>query len=124
MPPDGALAIGWDDFSHSQGAGSGGPDVVLHYAPLHARSATGPQQVTQGWTGTTGASWPANWTVLQTPSAQVTINGNAGRILGSAAASAFGFPSDHTALDVDMVTKVTWNLNQATGGLVARSADV
>jgi len=123
LPPSGALAIAWEDYSHSQGVAAGDPDAVLHYAPLRERSATGPQQVTQDWTGATGASWPANWTVVQNPTVQVTINGNAGRVLVSGNGSAVGFPSDHTALDVDMVTKVTWNLNQATGALIARLAD-
>gem|GEM_PF-6839748 len=123
LPPSGALAIGWDDYSHSRGALAGDPDVVVHYAPLRERSAAALQQVTQDWTGATGANWPANWTVEQNSGAQATINGNAGRILVSAGAWANGFPNDHTALDVDMVTKVTWNLNQATGALIARRAD-
>jgi hypothetical protein len=124
LPPAGGLAIGWDDYAHTQGPNAGDPDVVVHYAPLRARPTTSPRLETQEWTATTGAAWPTNWSVLATTSAQVTINANGGRILASgAAASAVGYPSNHTALDVDMVTKVTWNLNQATGGLVARLAD-
>jgi hypothetical protein len=33
LPPAGALAIAWDDYSHSQGADAGDPDVVVRYAP-------------------------------------------------------------------------------------------
>jgi hypothetical protein len=39
LPRDGALAIAWDDYSRSQGATSGAPDVVVHYAPTHVRGA-------------------------------------------------------------------------------------
>ena len=40
LPPSGALAIAWDDYSHSQGVDAGNPDVVVRYAP-RGRGATG-----------------------------------------------------------------------------------
>lgn len=37
LPPSGALAIAWDDYSHSQGVDAGDPDVVVRYAPSRPR---------------------------------------------------------------------------------------
>jgi hypothetical protein len=33
LPPSGALAMAWDDYSHSQGVDAGNPDVVVRYVP-------------------------------------------------------------------------------------------
>src|SRR5262249_6100884 len=61
--PNGALAIGWDDYSHSLDQNSDGPDVVIHYAPDHAarQPASAPELVTESWTGDYAAPWPARW---------------------------------------------------------------
>jgi hypothetical protein len=46
LPPSGALAIAWDDYSHSQGAGAGSPDVVVRYSPSKPAGSTPPFKCT------------------------------------------------------------------------------
>jgi hypothetical protein len=46
LPPSGALAIAWDDYSHSQGAGAGSPDIVVRYSPSRPAGSTPPFKCT------------------------------------------------------------------------------
>jgi cysteine-rich repeat protein len=39
LPPSGALAVAWDDYSRSLGANAGAPDVVVQYVPMQAEGA-------------------------------------------------------------------------------------
>jgi hypothetical protein len=82
LPPFGALAIAWDDYSQSQGPAAGEPDVVVHYAPLHARRPEAPKLLIEKWSGPNGNPWPINWTSILTPhnGNPLTIQSNEGRV--------------------------------------------
>jgi hypothetical protein len=126
LPPSGAVAIAWDDYSHSQGSDAGDPDVAVHYAPLHSR-ASSPTVVTESWTGADGAPWPAQWTVVPTAftTTPVAIQANEGRVIWpTGSGSAVCYINNHTALDVDMLTKVRFNINGSGAGFIARYVDV
>jgi hypothetical protein len=121
LPPSGAVAIAWDDYAQSQGVGQ--PDVALHYAPLHSRPADGALKLVERWSGTTGAAWPAQWThVITTYTTNpVTIASNQGQVAWpTGGGTAISYVNSHTALDVDMVTKLRFNLNSNRAGFVAR----
>jgi hypothetical protein len=125
LPPHDALAIAWDDYSHSQGANAGDPDVVVHYGPIHPRSTAMPSVVTEDFTGTSGGAWPAQWhSVSAAATPPVTLQANEGRVAwASGAGTVINYIADHNALDVEMFTKVRFNLNGATAGFVARMID-
>jgi hypothetical protein len=88
LPPSGALAIAWDDYSHSQGVDAGNPDVVIRYAPTRAsgppiHSCT-PVTVTSDapaylrvYTGVPGATvvWTADATCTIAPQYQFWFHG-------------------------------------------------
>jgi hypothetical protein len=128
LPPSNALAVAWDDYSHSQGIDAGDPDVVVHYAPLHARDSARSRSFSEHWTGLNGAAWSPHWTTELSPAGILTVDvqNNQGRIVTSATTGATGlaYVNDHTALNVDMVSKVRVNLTGADAVLVARRADV
>jgi hypothetical protein len=123
LPPSGALAMAWDDYGHTQGADAGDPAVVVHYAPLHERAGAGLRLFEESWTGTTGASWPSRWTTRTTGAGtpQLTIQNNQARVnaLGGGVVG-YGWVNEHTARDVDLLTKVRFAINGANGALVAR----
>jgi hypothetical protein len=86
LPPSGALAIAWDDYSHSQGVDAGDPDVVVRYAPSRPPGvpshACTPVTVTADapvysnvYTGVPGVNvtWTANATCTITPQYQFYI---------------------------------------------------
>lgn len=125
LPPIGALAIAWDDYSHSQGAEAGDPDVVVQYAPTHLRGAADAHVFSESWRAANGSPWSSHWsTELSSPSAfTVDVQNNEGRILSSAVANGIAYVNDHTALNVEMVSKVRFNFNAASAGLIARRAD-
>lgn len=124
LPPSGALALAWDDYSHSQGSTSGDPDVVVHYAPIHQHDANAQQVVTESWTGSSGALWPAQWSHLVpsgNTSPPATIQANQGQILyAPGTGSDIAYINNHKALDVEQTTQVRINLNGGYAGFVAR----
>lgn len=122
LPPSGALAIAWDDYSHSQGPEAGDPDVVVHYAPLHARGAAEPKVLTETFTAPSFSAWPAQWRHIPT-TAPATVQANQGQVLWGTSGANVSYIVDHTALDVEMVTKVRFNLNSMRAGFVARLVD-
>jgi hypothetical protein len=125
LPPAGALAIAWDDYSRSQGVNAGDPDVVVHYAPLHARDPARGHVFSEPWTAVNGAAWSSHWSTELSPAGAMTVDiqNNQGRILTNASAKGLAYVNHHTALNADLVTKVRVNLNGADAVLVARRAD-
>ncbi|HKY38778.1 MAG TPA: hypothetical protein VJN18_22705 [Polyangiaceae bacterium] len=124
LPPHGALAVAWDDYSQSQGVGE--PDVTVHYAPLHPRPAEGPSLVTEEWRGSNNDPWPSPWTHLITTTGNLPVNiqNNEARIWSNGGSgTAISYINDHKALDVEMFTKVRWALNSSRAGFVARLTD-
>ena len=122
LPPSGALAIAWDDYSHSQGPQAGDPDVVVHYAPLHPRVTAEPKVLTETFTSPSSSAWPAQWRHIPT-TAPATVQANQGQVLWGVSGASVSYIVDHTALDVEMVTKVRFNLNSMRAGFVARLVD-
>jgi hypothetical protein len=122
LPPSGALAIAWDDYSHSQGPQAGDPDVVVHYAPVHARDVAGPKVLTETFTGPNFTAWPGQWRHIPT-TAPATIQSNQGQVLWGTLGGSVSYIADHTALDVEILTRVRFNLNGMRAGLVARLID-
>lgn len=123
LPPNGALAIAWDDYSHSQGPASGDPDVVVHYAPIHPRAATQSLTFTESWEGSNGAAWPAYWSTVVAPGATLNadIQSDQGQLSGSSALnSGMAYVNDRAATNLEMVTKVRFSSSAATAGLIAR----
>lgn len=91
LPPSGALAIAWDDYSQSQGVDAGNPDVVVRYAPSRAGAPTShsctPVTVTSDatayhnvYTAVPGATvkWTANATCSIAPQYQFSFLGPGG----------------------------------------------
>lgn len=125
LPPSGALAIAWDDYSHSQGPQSGDPEVVVHYSPTRSRAAE-PSIVTENWNGTSGSPWPDQWQHILSAYTvpPVTIQDNRGQVAwGSGTGTAYSYIKDHKALDVEMLTKVRMHINSVRTGFVARLID-
>ncbi|HVY31614.1 MAG TPA: hypothetical protein VHB79_33995 [Polyangiaceae bacterium] len=123
LPPYGALAIAWDDFSNSQGPTSGDPDVVVHYAPTLPRNAALPTTFTESWKGGNGTSWPSYWSKVIAPGATLNadIQSNQGRLYGtSALMSGFEYVNDRSATNLEMQTKVRFNSTADAAGLIAR----
>jgi hypothetical protein len=122
LPPEGALAIAWDDYSHSQGPTAGDPDVVVHYAPTHERAPAQGNVFRETWTQANGAL-PSYWSSTIIGPATLSVVSQKANVLASGAASAAFWVNDVTALNVDMTTKVVWNLNGARAQLMARMSD-
>lgn len=124
--PNGALAIAWDDYSHSVDANSNGPDVLVHYAPNHAAlQGAAPQVVTETWTGTNLEPWPARWQVNYEPArTRPNIYEGSGQFhsLGGPTSSS-ALLVEPIALNTDMVVTARMNLTSMAVGAVARRSD-
>lgn len=121
LMPEGALAIAWDDYSHSQGVNSGDPDVVVHFAPIHPRNVARPVSFNETWKGSNGATWPSYWkTVVSGGVLNADIQKNEARVIGAPTGTNLYYLDNRTATNVEMVTKVRFNLNGSTAGLIAR----
>jgi hypothetical protein len=83
LAPSGALAIAWEDYSHSQGVTAGVPGVVVHYAALHPRNAEEGSVFTENWKGSdeydtglvcgSGSLWRTAFNVCQAAHCTNTI---------------------------------------------------
>jgi hypothetical protein len=123
LPPAGALAVTWDDYSHSQGVASGDPDVVVHYAPMKVRPTGAPAVVTETFTGSDGAPWSSQWQHIPATTPAL-LSGNRGRMVWTTLpAGAHSVIRDHKALDVDLSARVKLSANEIGIGLVARLAE-
>jgi hypothetical protein len=123
LPPHGALAMAWGDYSKVLAASSGEPDVIVQYAPVHATSASDPMTVSETWTGANGAPWPAQWVneITSAGTPITLISSNEGRVFSQGGTlSMISGLKERQALDVEMVTKVRFNLNEAYASAFAR----
>lgn len=130
LPPHGALAFAWDDYGHTQGAGTGDPDVAIHYAPVHPRGSTSPKFLRETWTAPLGAAWSARWSTQTQPvpttvPMTVDIRYNAGRLatITNTSAKALAWINNENALNLETKVKVRFNSNLVSGSLIARRAD-
>lgn len=126
--PNGALAIAWDDYSHSLDATSGAPDVVVHYAPDHParQSASSPELLTESWTGQTGDLWPDRWLLeYDSTKTKPQIYHGEGQFASlSGAATSIATLREPVALNADVVVRFRFNLSSTALGIVLRrSAD-
>lgn len=126
--PNDALAIGWDDYSHSLDASSNGPDVVIHYAPNHhaRQSATAPELVTESWTGDHAAPWPGRWKVeYDAAKTKPIIYHNSGYFDSlTGATTSIAMLDEPIALNADIRVTLRFTLPAAALGIVLRrSAD-
>lgn len=124
LPPHGGLAVAWEDYGRTQGAGSGGPEVVVHFAPTETRGTaqSGLEYLSETWTGTSGSAWPSRWTSELTGPLTVTVQRDAGQIAATSGTQGIVYMNDRTALDVDMVTEVRLS-PAARATLFTRRAD-
>lgn len=128
LPPHGAVAFAWDDYGQTQGAGTGQPEVVVHYAPVHPRGA---KFLKETWTATNGAPWPARWSfetqpVPSTVPTTIDVNLNAGRVAGltgTTSGKARAWINDELALNVETKVRLRLSASNMYGGLIARRAD-
>jgi hypothetical protein len=121
LPPNNALAIAWDDFSHAQGQGD--PDVVVHYAPLSPADTTSPQLLTETWTLASGNAWPARWTVSTSgANASYSVLNNKGVFSQGTGIDGYGeaYVNDHTALNIDVVTSLYFFSSVSNAGIFVR----
>lgn len=123
LPPDGALAIAWDDYAKRQGQGE--PDVVVHYAPTHERDPAWGDIFDEPFVGANGSAWSSHWS-SETLSGvlAVTLEGERGKV-GSVSGTSAGLllVNHHEALNVDITTDVQFRANGSSAGIVARRAD-
>jgi hypothetical protein len=79
--------------------------------------------VEEKWTGSNGATWPAQWTHQGSP-LSVTIQSNEGQIWGNGSGgTALEYISGHSAQAVEILTQVRTNAGNARGGVFALRAD-
>lgn len=122
LPPWGALAVAWDDYSRSQGAGE--PNVVVHYAPTHERQLQNGSVFRETWTVVDGAGWPSSWSHHSTTTAITTsTQAGTGRISTTAAGTLSAWVNRHEALNVDMTATFRVSANGSRVGFMARRAD-
>lgn len=124
--PNGALALAWEDYSRSMGETSGGPDVVVHYAPDHpARPGpAAPEVVTEDWSGVTFDPWSPDWTFEYNPARTRLPNiydglGQFHAITGGAAITR-AMLEQPLALNADVTLDVRVNQTAATVGIILR----
>ncbi len=124
LPPNGALAAAWDDYSKRQGSGE--PEVVVHYAPLPSPDdPASPLLLTETWTAPAGSAWPARWTTSASgANGVVEVQSNKGEFrVGSGTSLGDAYVNDHTALNIDIVTTVRMWVSVTQAGAYARRAD-
>jgi hypothetical protein len=120
LPPGSALAIAWTDYGKTLGAGTGEPDVVVHYAPTHLPATAGaPQSLTETWSGPTGSALPSRWTTdVAAPGTWTQQLGEAELGSTGAPVTSFALVNDHTAKNVDVVTTFRMGYPQYEGVIV------
>jgi hypothetical protein len=122
LPPAGALAIAWDDYSHSQGLGN--PDVVVHYAPMHAADLQYGNVFTEPFTSLNGAGWSSHWSSMDVPALTLSIASEEGRITaGASGGTQIAWVNHLSAQNVDLVVKVDYGAGGVIPGLIARRTD-
>jgi hypothetical protein len=123
LPPYGALAMAWDQYTTVAGT-TGRPDVTVGYAPTHERTPDKAAIFKETWTMADGAL-PSYWSTEVTGAATpISVVGKQARV-GPAAGNSSGLlqVNDINALNVDMTVKMQWNINGARSTLFARRSD-
>jgi hypothetical protein len=125
LPPYGGLALAWDDFGHTQGQIAGEPDVIVHYAPTHERVVESGDVFEERWRRTHAGPWASWWSGDFTGSVTSTVHLEQGRVQVTAATTsrALMYVNRYEALNVDVTTELSFNLNAVSGGVVARRND-
>jgi hypothetical protein len=124
LAPYGGLAVAWEDYGNTQGAQSGQPEVVVHFAPTHPRgdAQANASYFEERWDGADGSAWNSHWSTEPTGVLSVTTQRNAGQVFTSSGPQAIAYVNDETALNVDLVSDVRFSA-RARGGFVTRRAD-
>lgn len=125
LPPSGGLVATWEDYGRSFGVGAGEPEVAVQYAPLRVSDmVAAPLSLSETWTAPTGSPWPSRWSSTAAPPVTLSSQFQVGELLAySLPGSAFAWPNDHTARDVDLTTTLRFGNASQQIGLFARRAD-
>lgn len=124
--PNGALAVSWDDYSHSLDANQNEPDVVVHYAPNHVsrQRANAPELVTESWTGDNLAPWPARWKLEYDPAkTKPYLSANSGYFHSlTGAATSIAALDEPLALNADITVTFRFTGHSQALGMIVRRA--
>lgn len=124
LPPYGALAVAWDDYSHAQGLGE--PDVVVHYAPTHTQAAATGRVFDEPFSVSDGPGLTSHWsTVASNAALTATTLAEAARLAAPASVtgSLVSWVNHFSAINADLTVKVKPNDGGVAPGFVARLND-
>jgi hypothetical protein len=122
LPPHGALAVAWNDYSHAQGLGD--PDVVVHYAPMHPQDLQAGSLFEEDWKASDGTGWTSHWSTSTTnPAVTASLLAEAGKVAGTAVGELNAWVNHHTAVNVEMTATVDYSGTAVSPGFIARLSD-